>query len=158
STFLFNNFLPMVGNILKGLPTVIGGLLQEVGPMFLEKGQELVNNLGQGMTGGVGTIIGNIVKAFSPLGEALKTVFGQIPHLIKTVISQISPIITTIGTTLGQLKFNGIKNFIEAIIPALNAGFQAFMGVAGPAITQVVEAFKNLWNTAQPLISILGEA
>ena len=158
STFLFNNFLPMVGNVLKGLPTAIGGFLQQAGPLFLKEGKGMIQSLGQGMTGGVGAIVGNIVKAFSPLGQALQTVFGQIPQLLKTVISQISPIIATIGTTLGQLKFDGIKNFIEAIIPALNAGFQSFMNVAGPAITPVVEAFKGMWNAAQPLITILGQA
>ena len=158
STFLFNNFLPMVGNILKGLPTVIGGLLQEVGPMFLEKGRELVNNLGQGMTGGMGAVIGNIVKAFSPLGEALQTVFGQIQQLIKTVISQISPIITTIGTALGKLNFDGIKNYIESIIPALQAGFQTFMSIVSPAIDSVVQSFVSMWNAAQPLIAILSGA
>lgn len=49
STFLFDNFIPMVGNILKGLPGAIATFIQASAPKFAEAGKKIIDQLGIGL-------------------------------------------------------------------------------------------------------------
>lgn len=99
---------------------------------------------------GIVTALGNLSNAFQPLFQSFAGLdFG-------TLLAPLQTIGTTIGATIAQLDFSGIKALAGQILPALSAGFTSFMGVAGPAITGVVTAFKNLWNAAQPIVSTIA--
>lgn len=133
STFLFKNFIPMVGNILKGLPSAIGTFIQAAIPEVMSAGKSLMSQMGIGMSSGV--------------SESLSS-----------LTSTITPIIATIKNALASMDFSGIQNFISALIPAITAGFSTMMSIVGPAISGVVQSFVGLWNAAQPLISVLAGA
>ena len=180
STFLFNNFIPMVGNILKALPGAITTFIAAAAPSFIAGGQKLISGLTQGMSGGKGavtTALSGMMTSVTQFGTTLQTTFstifqtlapvvtsslgtvlGQLPALFTTVISAITPIIQMIGTAFAQLDFSGIQNLVSAIIPAISAGFSTMMAIVGPAISSVVASFVALWNAAQPLISVLASA
>ena len=63
-----------------------------------------------------------------------------------------------IANAFTQLDFSGLATFVEAVLPALQAGFETFMSVAGPAISTFVDSFVRLWNVLQPVLAILAEA
>lgn len=48
-TYLVDNLLPMIGNVLQGIPQVIYGLVPEV----VQTGTELLGSLAQGFTQGI---------------------------------------------------------------------------------------------------------
>lgn len=49
TTFLFDNLLPAVGNVIAGLPGAIGTAVETAGPLFLENGKKLANKFVDGV-------------------------------------------------------------------------------------------------------------
>jgi tape measure domain-containing protein len=97
--------------------------------------------------------------AFAGIADAIGPLFQSITDIdFAALYAPLQNIATTVGATLSSLDFSGIKSIASAIIPALNAGFQSFMTVAGPAINGVVTAFGNLWNAIQPILTTLASA
>lgn len=179
STFLFKNFIPMVGNILKSLPGAISTFVSAAAPDFLNAGKELIGNLTKGMTGSKGitsafdgvltsiskfgtsvkNLAGNVFGSLGPvIQSSLGTVLGQLPGLFTTVINTLTPLIDTISTAFTKLDFSGVQTFIAAVVPAIQNAFSTMMAIVSPAIDTVVNSFVKMWNAAQPLISVLSTA
>lgn len=163
STFLFGNFIPMIGRVFSGLPSAIGTFIQAAAPQIQQNLQDLFSGLGinidfSSMIAGMTSSFSQIQATVQPVIDGLKTAFGQLPALFQSVVSAVQPVIQTLVNGFTQMDFSGVKALIEAILPALQAGFEQFMTIAGPAIDQVVQSFVALWNAAQPLVSILASA
>lgn len=179
STFLFDNFIPMVGNIFKGLPSVIGTLVSTAGKKIAEGFMKSFNvvdlspsSLFQPLydaaeslpnsfiepTIGIIDIFRNMVTALNPVIDGLKTAFGQLPNLFQTIVSAISPVISKIATAFTQLDFSGIKAIISSIIPAIQVGFTTMMGIVGPALDTLISSFVKMWNAIQPLATVIAGA
>lgn len=158
STFLFGNFLPMVKNILSALPGAIATLFQSAAPLFMQAGTDFLSSLGIGITGGMGGLLATVMTTISPVINAFKTAFGQLPLLFQTIVGAISPIISTIATAFTQLDFSGLQTLISAVVPAITNAFSIMMAIVAPAIDMVVASFVKMWNAAQPLISVLASA
>lgn len=133
STFLFGNLIPMVGNILKALPGAIVTFISEAAPLFMKAGQDFITNISSGMNS-------NMQGAFGP------------------IITGITQIFQSVGTAISQMDFSGIQAVVSALIPAITNAFSVMVSIVGPAITMVVNSFVQLWNAAQPLISVLSSA
>ena len=158
STFVFDNLLPMIGEIFKSLPEGIGAFIDTAMPLFTQKGSELMQNLSTGISTGIKQLATSVPTQFQPIVHGIGTAFNQIPTMFQTLGTTISPVIETIKTGIQGLDFSGVQAVLAAIIPAITSGFQTMMAVVSPAIGTVVESFKNLWNAAQPLIEILASA
>ena len=159
STFFFGNFLPMVGNILAGLPGAITTFLAAAGPQIAAGFQSLFSGHGVNIDfSGLTAKFQGILTAVQPVIDGLRTAFGQIPGLFSTIVSAVTPVIDTIVSAIARMNFSGIQSALTAIIPAVQSGFSIMMGIVGPAINNVVNAFVSLWNAAQPLITILSAA
>ncbi|WP_225422840.1 tape measure protein [Lacticaseibacillus suibinensis] len=110
----------------------------------------------------------NWARMWAPIGDGLVTALGKANNALQpffasfanidftAMFAPFQGIANTIKTTLSGLDFSGIQALGSQIIPALQAGFQSFMTVAGPAINGVVTAFGNLWNAAQPVVSTIA--
>ena len=159
-TFVFDNLIPMIGEIFKNIPAGITSFAQSMGPMLAEEGKKLVESLGKGFSNNqaLTTAFNGIKTSVSGLISSLKTAFGQVPGLFQSIVTSIAPVGQAIMTAIGQMDFSGIENLISQILPAVQAGFQSFIGIVSPAISGLVNAFKNLWNACQPLISTITSA
>ena len=158
ATFLLGNFLPMVGNILKGLPIVIGTFFKEASPYVSQAAGQLLSQLGITFSSSMTGIFSDVQTTISPLIEGFRTAFSQLPSLFQTVASAITPIIESIVIAFTRLDFSGIQAVFSAIVPAITNAFSTMMAIVRPAIDMVVNSFVKMWNAAQPLISILASA
>ena len=160
STFLFGNLLPMIGNVFKAIPESLAIAFQTLGPQMAAAGRNLMQQLGVGLSENspLNDFIPKMQQSLAPIGDAFKQAFGQLPGLFSTIAQAVIPIIETIASGLTRLDFSGFQNLITAIIPAVSNAFQTFMSIVGPAIDTVVNSFVNMWNAAQPLISVLASA
>lgn len=149
STFLFKNFIPMVGNIFKALPGAISTLVSSAG-------KELSSKLGLSIGSGMSGFGSKITKTIAPIIDGFKAAFGQLPALFNTVVSAVTPIITKIGTAFTQLDFSGIQSLISSIIPAIQTGFTTMMGIVGPALDTLISSFVKMWNAIQPLATVIA--
>ncbi len=158
STFLFGNLIPMVTNVIKGLPGAITTFFQAAAPQFLSAGTALMNSLGIGISGGASGILSKIQTVISPIIQGFQTAFSQIPALFQTIVSAVSPFIETIINGFSRLDFSGIQALISNILPALQAGITTMAGIVKPAFDGVVESIVGMWNAAQPLLTTLAGA
>jgi phage-related protein len=129
STFLFKNVIPMVGNIIKGIPGAVSEFIAAAGPDLMASGKQLLDSLMSGMSGGGDT---------------------------SGIVASLNSIVNTVKSVLSSLDFSGFTAIGQQILPALQAGFTSFMSIAGPAIDGVVTAFGNLWNALQPIATTIA--
>ena len=137
STWLFGNFLPMVGNILANVPTLIVGVLETGIPLFLEEGGKMLTSLSEGIAtnlpmmatsametimgyvGGIATNIGQIVTAGGTIITNLLTgITNTVPVLLAYIPQIISGIVTNITTNLPSIVQSGmtlISDFAKGI-------------------------------------------
>ena len=159
-TFLVGNFIPMLARVLKGIPVVIENGIKEFGPILINAGKEIMNQFGLsiGNNTSITEAFSNLKNNISPAIESIRTIIMKIPEFFMLVGQSIAPIIDTIVVAIGRLKFDGIRELVDALLPAISSGFEKFIQIVKPAIDGVVESFVNLWNKAQPLLSLLSEA
>ena len=159
ATFLFGNFIPMVGNILKGLPGAITTFISAAIPQISSGLKSVFSNLGVDIDfSGLTSKFSGIITAIQPIINGLKNAFGQLPSLFNSVISSVTPVINTLVSGFSRLDFSGIQTLISSIIPAIQTGFSTMMSIIGPAIDSVINSFVSMWNAAQPLISVISGA
>jgi phage-related protein len=159
-TFLVGNFIPMLARVLKGIPVVIENGIKGLGPILINAGKEIMNQFGLSIGNNTSIVeaFSNLKNNISPAIESIKTIIMKIPEFFMLAGQSIAPIIDTIVVAIGRLKFDGIKEFIDALLPAISSGFEKIIQIVKPAIDGVVESFVNLWNKAQPLLSLISEA
>lgn len=159
ATFLFGNFIPMVGNILKGLPTAITTFISAAIPQMTAGLKSVFSDIGVDIDfSGLTSKFSKIIEVVQPIINGLKTAFGQLPSLFNSVVSSVTPVINTLVSGFSRLDFSGIQTLLASIIPAIQTGFGTMMSIVGPAIDSVVNSFVSMWNAAQPLISVISGA
>lgn len=158
--FLVGNFIPMLARVLKGIPVVIENGIKEFGPIMINAGKEIMNQFGLsiGNNTSITEAFSSLKNNISPAIESIRTTIMKIPEFFMSAGQSIAPIIDTIVVAIGRLKFDGIRELIDALLPAISSGFEKFIQIVKPVIDGVVESFVNLWNKAQPLLSLLSEA
>ena len=158
STFLFDNFIPMVGRIAKAIPGALLGFAKEAGPKFLDAGKDLMANLGIGMQGvDLSGAFNGLSEHLTPVVASIQSALSQIPAFFDQILQSLQPVAQTIADTLGQLDFSGVAALIENIMPAISNAFQTFMAIVSPALETVIQAFGRMWNAIQPIIAAIGE-
>jgi tape measure domain-containing protein len=118
-----------------------------------------------GLVGFLGLFVGMIAQSFSGLAPIITQAFSGISGIIGSLSSsgsQIQTLFATISTTisgvLGTMDFSALTNLAQAILPALQAGFQTFFGYVTPAIQPLLNAFVNLWNAIQPIVNVIASS
>ncbi len=159
STFLFDNFIPMIGNVMKGLPEAISGFIAEAAPKIKEGLSKLFDTAGIKIDWApIEKAFRNIESALRPVATAIKGMFSQISDLVSSTASQLGPVISTIVDAIGKLDFSGVASFLDKIVPAIQGFVNNALALMAPAITDAVSAFTELWNAIQPVLDILGQA
>ncbi|MBA2796556.1 phage tail protein [Streptococcus porcinus] len=184
-TFVVGNFIPMLKNVLAGIPVILGTVIKEgLQSVFgnsiasqmikeLTKVNEVINTFYDMAFGSLSKKDNSdlleslgfspktskeIVNIAEQIGTTINTFIGQIPSVINSVGGLIIPLIQKITSGFSKLDFSGIKSIVTSILPALTAGFKRFMTIASPAIEKVSSSFLGLWNAIQPLASVLSKA
>lgn len=172
STFLFNNLLPMVGNIVMQIPTIISS----IGPQLLTKGMDMLVSLSQGFANGLPTMLSTgltmiqafanylaaqapslINKGFEMLSnivqgiiDALPVMIEQLPQIITTFANIINDNFPTILMKGAELLWQFITGIIGAI-PTLIANIPKII----EAIVATIQAFEWL-NLGKNIIKFFG--
>lgn len=163
STFLFKNFFPMVGNILKGLPTMIGTLLKTGFSEVLKNFGVNASEIG-GIFKPIETAIYQVKLAFSGLSEVMSGGIKNSAELKEYFLDAIPPGVAdgifAFGKTLSdvfykvQLAFSGLSMVISGGIKSSGELKEFFLGAIpdgladklfafGDSISQVITNIKN---------------
>lgn len=136
-TYLVDNLLPMVGNVLAGIPEVVYSLV----PQLLQSGTELVNSLASGFAEGISIVVQlatGIVQAFPSLLANWKKIF----QAILSVISAINWV--SLGANILKGIGNGIKSMGSSLLEAFKGGFSSALNWIKNLPAQAVQWGKNL--------------
>ena len=85
-TYLVDNLLPMIGNVLQGIPQVIYGLVPEV----VQTGTELLGSLAQGFTQGIPDFLANALPQLLSFTENLRENAGEFVNAGLDMITQLA--------------------------------------------------------------------
>lgn len=145
-TFLFNNLIPMIGNIIMSLPTVISTLLTTGIPAILESFMGMFES------------IEGLFSAES-VNSALEVVNGfltQAPQMITAGTEFLMNLINGIGTQLpqiitkaGEVANKFLESFLTNLPKMLDAGAKSIQQLSSglaKAIPQVITAAFQVMN------------
>ena len=84
-TFLVDNLLPMIGNVLAGIPEIVYSLV----PELLQTGTELLSSLAQGFTQGIPDFLSNALPQLLQFTEELRANAGVFVDAGLNLITQL---------------------------------------------------------------------
>lgn len=177
TTFLFDNFLPMLSNILSGIPSLTMSLIKSFAPRMLEAGKELIVNLSSGFTRGLpelrdkgqeiltglSTSIRENLPMILDMGieiltslatgilESIPTIIGIAGDLMLTiaqVIVENFPTILEKGKELVGNLVSGITENLPAIVSSAKDTFFTYLDY-------IIENAPELWGAGFQMISEL---
>lgn len=144
-----------VPNITKSISAGLSGMFSGASGGMSSFMQDMTA-LGSQISGSFLEAIDDIKNIdFSNLTSAFSNLNIQLPDF--TPLSNLAgSIIPMLGNAFSTLKFDGLVDLANQVIPALQAGFTSFLGWVVPAIQPLLSAFSNLWNSIQPVLSIVA--
>lgn len=157
SNFLFGNFIPMVGNIFKGLPTAVGTFIAEAMPLILEQGKALLSGLVIGVETGL--------PEFEMLVTGLTANFRQwfieeFPTLMQTGVELLSNLgqgiisaIPDLLTTFSYIFLDLVVAFANFLPTMLQAGSDLLLNL----IDGIILNIPNLLLSAQEIFRSFTE-
>lgn len=177
STFLFNNFIPMVTNILSALPGAIVTFIQTAAPQFLTAGQSMLTQLATGITTGIpifltsfqGILTGIMtwittnLPTFLATGVQILTSIGTgilqaIPTLITTAANIVTGFISFLMANLPLILESGknlLLNLVDGIISNLPAIGQSAIQAVSKFIDVVVQNYPQYIAKGQEILMSL---
>ena len=160
-TFLQGNLLPMIGNVLAGIPQLVYGLVPEV----LQTGTELVSRLAAGFAQGIPAFLSTALPQLLSFTEELRANAGQfvdaglncitqllngliagLPQLIAYVPDIIINIAGIINDNMPKILAQGVSIIVQLIagiiqaVPALLANWKKIL----QAVLSVISAINWL--------------
>ena len=161
STWLFGNFLPMVGNILANIPTLIVGIFETGIPIFVEEGGKILTSLQGGIvmnlpmlaetalqtilgfTNGLSANVTGLITAGTDFVNNLLTgIVNTVPVLLQYIPQIVSGIVTTITTNFPLVIKSGldlITNLAKGIWDNREAVWQYIKDIAQEAVKLVTD-------------------
>lgn len=177
ANFLFGNFIPMVGNIIKTLPSALGTFFSAAKAQILPRLQSLLDakgikiDLSQLSLGGIGKVV---AKAMAGLGVAfagknllkgfkLTNPFAGLANMAKSAGTAVKNAFSGIGKGIASAfkgigaaistVFQGIARAISMLNPAGIASFA--MGLA--AVTAALLALSAMQGMVLPFLQGLAD-
>lgn len=131
STFLFGNFIPMVGNILKALPGAIVTFIKAAIPYVKE---------------GIGNLLGSALEPFQDIGKKITGSFKGFDELGDTFSNLKSKVdLPTAGLKILQVAFSALLGPAGLVLKVVGMIADAFQskGIKG-GMSQISRSFEEL--------------
>lgn len=148
STFLFDNLIPMVINIISTLPGAIVTFIQAAAPAFMEGGGELIKTLANGIVTGVPLF-------FETMAEFMSNVVTWIQEQLPTILSEGVAFITEFATGIFDGAPGVIDNIGEILNNVLTAIFDALPMILESGMEIISNLAKGIWNNLPEIITTL---
>lgn len=154
-TFFFNNLVPMVGNIVSQIPTMVTSFMQAGLPMLTESGQGLVNSVISGIT----TTLPNLLSTASQMitdfantiTENLPTILEKGGEILQSVVNGFLEALPGIYDSVGELV-NTISEFLSVNIPTIGEkGGEIVQGLASSFVQNLPKIIASLARLAMTI-------
>ena len=160
-TYLCENLLPAVGNIISGIPQIITSLIPEIldaGSEFLDVGLELVSNLGSGLVQGIPDLLSNALPIIVDLASGLRENAGKIVDAgLDLIVNLATGLMNGLPTLIEYLP--GIVSDIAGIIndnapKILEAGIQLILMLSKGLLQAVPTIVANIPQICKAIFDV----
>lgn len=120
--FLFKNLIPMIGNIIKQIPTLIGTFIQTGAPLIVSQGSSLINSLVTGITTTIPQLLSQASTMISEFGSSITSALPGLLDKGTEILMQIGDGIVTALPTLASTAADIITNyasFLSSNLPTI---------------------------------------
>ena len=153
STFLLGNFIPMVGNIMKQLPSAISSAISEAGPQIQQAFKTMMSGFGIDADLSIAKLsiaIDNVKSAISAVGNAFASA-GSKTAWLNTISNIVGAVINTF-TAGAKIVENFVNAFAQTgAIKAAKGAIDSLVAAYNNVITSIGDA--SIWST---LGSVIG--
>ena len=144
-TFLQGNLLPMIGNVLAGIPQLVYGLVPEV----LQTGTELVSSLAAGFAQGIPAFLSTALpQLISYVPDIIINIAGIIndnmPKILAQGVSIIVHLIAGIIQAVPSLLANW-KKILQAVLSVISA--INWLNIGKNILTSVANGVKSMGSS-----------
>lgn len=145
-TFVFDNLIPMVGEIFKNIPTGIASFAQTMGPLLMDEGKKLMDSLSQGFQGNQALQMAfqGIRQHASEFATGLGEVFQQIPQTFHGVVQAFGPLGQAIMSGLSQIDLSGFISTLKTGLGQIPGFFQGIVSAITPVVSSIMSALSQL--------------
>jgi hypothetical protein len=145
-TFLFDNLVPMVGNVISAIPGLIGTFIQEGAPTLIEQGRTLLTNLIEGLITGIPEMANTAAEMIRGFADG----FGEGSEGAAEFITKAGELMTSFGSAI--LDAAGI--LIPAAIDAIWAFFTEtdWIGLGTSVVQMLIDAFNTMFPKAVEIV------
>ena len=160
STWLFGNFIPMVGNILKNIPTLIVGIFQEGIPLIMEEGGKMLTSFQEGFLANLPSMTESAMQLLLSFSEGLLTgsesMITSGGNLIQSILTGIMQTVPVLLEYIPQIIGNIGVMFTTALPTLLQTGMDMITNLASGIWNnrgQIFEYFTNIFNEGVRIVS-----
>lgn len=139
STYLFSNFIPMIGNILLNVPTVIGTALSTGLPILFQKGMEFIETLKTGFVTNIPALIGQALPMILQFVQSIRANFGQ---LVDAGIDLILNLVDGLVAGLPDL-ITYVPEIVTNICGVINDNMPKVLGMGVEIIAKLIMGLAN---------------
>ncbi|GAA5410030.1 hypothetical protein SuUB92_20040 [Streptococcus uberis] len=168
-TFVVGNFLPMLGNVFKGIGGIIayaftdifpkiGAYFQENGPQLLQTGAQLIQNFVLG-------IVQNIPQLLTTAGQIITNfvayILQNLPAILQTGLQLMLNLTSGIIQNLPAIvdaAVQVITNFISMLSQNLPQLVQKGFEILGNIVSGVIQKLPDIIDSAGKIIMTLANA
>lgn len=160
STWLFGNFIPMVGNILKNIPTLIVGIFQEGIPLIMEEGGKMLTSFQEGFLANLPSMTESAMQLLLSFSEGLLTgsesMITSGGNLIQSILTGIMQTVPVLLEYIPQIIGNIGVMFTTALPTLIQTGMDMISNLASGIWnnrSQIFEYFTNIFNEGVRIVS-----
>lgn len=141
STWFFGNMLPMIGQVVSSIPSLIVGILQTGIPLLIENLGTMVTQITEWFNGeGLANLISSGTSIVQMISDGINT---ALPIMWETLLSMINGAGEWLGQNLGPMLEAGLE-MITNIVSGLWDNRQEFFDKAVEIMDAGVELIKNI--------------
>ena len=154
STYLFDNLLPAVGNIVSALPGAVVTLLETGVPALIQGGGTLIGGLVTGFQTSGPQLLASVSEL---LNSAIAWVQTSLPQLLSTGVQMLVSLKTGFMQRLPSL-IASLGSIVQQLLQALMDAAPQMLNAASQLIGQMATAFSEIWpSILQSIVSVLGK-
>jgi len=155
-TFLFNNLIPMLGNIVSAIPGALGSFISAAAPLIAEQGKAIVDNLiGANGQPDIITKAGGIINSLiTGITQKIQDLTAVAPEIMSTIANGITSAIPTV-IAKGSEIVTGIRDSIATNVPIL---WESATTLVSEFAGKIAEGYPELINKGGELISTISSA
>ena len=136
-TFLFNNLIPMIGNVVSAIPSALSGFIQAAAPAIAEAGKGILDNLMGGSDEDILTKGGEIiVSLYTGMLQKIPEMAGNATQIVEAISTYLQENIPTIGEKGGEI--------MEAIGQSLVSNLPKIVMSIGKLSLTILQALARL--------------